>query len=35
MSELINTITLDNPNLVVPMERASFYQEQQEIFQKT
>lgn len=35
MSEIVNVIALDNPNLVFPMERASFYKEQTEIYEKT
>jgi len=35
MSELVNVLSLDEPNISIPMERASFYKEQIEIFRKT
>ena len=34
-TEIINTYLLDNPNVVVPMDRTVFYQEQIEIYKKT
>jgi isopentenyldiphosphate isomerase len=34
MSEIINTYKLDNPLVVVPMEREEFYKEQEKIFKK-
>ena len=34
MSEIINTYKLDNPDILVPMDRAEFYQEQTEVYKK-
>ncbi|EKD30200.1 MAG: hypothetical protein ACD_78C00121G0002 [uncultured bacterium (gcode 4)] len=35
MSELVNVFSLDTPDVILPTERKSFYQEQTEIFKKT
>ncbi len=35
MSELVNVLSLDEPNISIPMDRVSFYKEQTEIFKKT
>jgi hypothetical protein len=35
MSELVNVLSLDEPNISIPMDRVSFYREQTEIFKKT